>query len=133
MTVQEKLLLNALSAMYPHGVVLHFDSKVGQDDEALFSIRDNGNKYLINDSYYLSEVKPYLRPMSSMTEEEWASFRSTMIKEKQRNYPDSCDFSVTTYYSYTAQTFDWLNENKFDYRGLIPKGLALEAPKGMYN
>ena len=28
---------------------------------------------------------------------------------------------------------DWLNKHHFDYRGLIEKGLALEAPEGMYN
>jgi hypothetical protein len=28
---------------------------------------------------------------------------------------------------------DWLNKKMFDYRGLIEKGLAIEAPKGMYN
>ena len=28
---------------------------------------------------------------------------------------------------------EWLNVNHFDYRGLIKKGLALEAPEGMYN
>lgn len=33
----------------------------------------------------------------------------------------------------TIAEIDWLNKNKFDYRGLIPKGIALEAPKDMYN
>ena len=32
-----------------------------------------------------------------------------------------------------SEFIDWLNENHFDYRGLIPMGLALEAPEGMYN
>ena len=64
---------------------------------------------------YLSEVKPYLRPMSSMTEEEG----------KHYNY-----LLTTTQYD---KLIDWLNEYKFDYRYLIPIGLALEAPNGMYN
>ena len=29
--------------------------------------------------------------------------------------------------------YDWLNAHHFDYRGLIEKGLAIEAPEGMYN
>jgi hypothetical protein len=33
---------------------------------------------------------------------------------------------------YCIDTFDWLNAHHFDYRGLIPMGLALVAPKGMY-
>ena len=71
--------------------------------------------------------------MSDMTEEEKEEYYSTMDKETQRNYPNSCDYSETTYYSKTIKTFDWLNAHHFDYRGLIEKGLALEAPEGMYN
>ena len=59
-------------------------------------------------------VKPYLRPMSSMTEEE------------EDEYEIIIRSSLTTH-------IDWLNKNMFDFRGLIPKGLALEAPEGMYN
>ena len=33
----------------------------------------------------------------------------------------------------TLESYDWLNKHHFDYRGLIEKGLALKAPKGMYN
>jgi len=36
-------------------------------------------------------------------------------------------------YSISHELFDWLNAHHFDYRGLIEMGLALEAPKGMYN
>ena len=60
----------------------------------------------------VEDVKPYLRPMSSMTKEECAFYFA--IDES------------------SATCIDWLNAHHFDYRGLIEKGLALEAPKDMY-
>ena len=71
--------------------------------------------------------------MSSMTEEERKEYYSTQSEYTHRIYPDSADFSEHTEYSWTAKTIDWLNANHFDYRGLIPKGLAIEAKEGMYN
>jgi len=62
----------------------------------------------------LEKVIPYLRPMSSMTDEE------------EDEYEIIIRSSLTTH-------IDWLNKNMFDYRGLIPKSLAIEAPEGMYN
>jgi hypothetical protein len=61
----------------------------------------------------------YLRPMSSMTEEEWQEYRDI-------NYclTKDCD---------AWNEVDWLNAHQFDYRGLIEKGLAIEAPEGMYD
>ena len=58
---------------------------------------------------------PYLRPMSSMTEEE------------------STEYSRFSLSRYNTECFDWLNKHHFDYRGLIKLGLALEAPEDMYN
>lgn len=69
--------------------------------------------------------KPYLRPMSSMSEEEYGIFLNTQSWE--------CGAGSHPKYEYTYKTFDWLNEHHFDYRGLIEKGLALEAPEGMYD
>ena len=66
--------------------------------------------------YKVYDIKPYLRPMSSMTEEE------------KGEYYNSYDWE----YFEEGTSFDWLNENHFDYRGLIKKGLALEAPDNMY-
>ena len=82
-----------------------------------------GNTYLIdlfygNGDYIEVPIRPYLRPMSSMTEEEeeeWWEF------ENKNTIVESHSYSV-----------DWLNKHHFDYRGLIEKGLALEAPDGMY-
>lgn len=63
--------------------------------------------------------KPYLRSMSSMAEEEKETYQMFFNEDALLNT------SVETY-------LDWLLEGRFDYRGLIAKGLALEAPKGMY-
>jgi hypothetical protein len=62
---------------------------------------------------YLSEVKPYLFPMSSMTEEQSKEFYET--------------FHGSGNYDWTIETFDGLNKNHFDYRDLIGKGLAHSA------
>lgn len=63
----------------------------------------------IDQEFSWEYIKPYLRPMSSMTEEE--------RKEYKQWVPDE----------YCIDTFDWLNAHHFDYRGLIKKGLAIEV------
>ena len=62
--------------------------------------------------------KPYLRPMSSMTEEEKLMYEGLMIG--------------TNNVSYMLDVIDWLNEHHFDYRHLIEKGLAIEASSEIY-
>ena len=70
----------------------------------------------------IKSIKPYLRPMSSMTDDE---------KKEYVNFFEDIDGYV---YSIDATIeIDWLNAHHFDYRGLIEKGLALPAPEGMYN
>lgn len=68
-------------------------------------------------------IKLYLRSMSSMTEKE------------AEEYNDLC-FCNTPYSGIAedavAEFMDWLNSHHFDYRELIERGLALEAPEGMY-
>jgi hypothetical protein len=71
--------------------------------------------------YY--QIKPYLRPMSSMTEEEYENFRETF------KWFEQFDKLI---FEWTYKSYDWLNKHHFDYRGLIPKGLALEALENMY-
>ena len=76
------------------------------------------------------EILPYLRPMSSMTEEERKEFDTKF---------HICTKLIEHYFAYAKpiieiyqESIDWLNSHHFDYRGLIPMGLALEAPKDMY-
>ena len=78
--------------------------------------------------YTIDEFKPYLRPMSSMTEEEKKEFESLgwRVDELDDNLP----WNHNAYNVFDG--VDWLNKKMFDYRGLIPMGLALEAPKNMY-
>ena len=74
-------------------------------------------------------VKPYLRPLSSMTEEEKREYFSFIGGKR----PFDCDFSVypieyAFIYEHDINSYiDWLNKHHFDYRGLIKKGLALEV------
>ena len=66
----------------------------------------------------VEEVRPYLRSMSSMTEEEENEYRAINCYEGL--FPSN------------EEALDYVLEHHFDFRGLIEKGLVLEAPEGMY-
>jgi len=118
MTQQEKqLLLKDLCARLPYGVIVHFD---GWNPEKLTDI--DLHTMVVNGMGGLPI--PYLHPMSSMTEEEYLEYSET----REWKYVDDDHYE----YFDTLETFDWLNANHFDYRGLIPMGLAIEATDGMY-
>ena len=117
------LLLKDLCARLPYGVKIMFSHNGFRWDYE--QILDNITKcddgeYAIND-WGIHGIKPYLRPMSSMTEEEEEDYQ--YITER---WMYDASYSI-------GDSLDWLNEHHFDYRGLIDKGLALEAPKNMYS
>jgi hypothetical protein len=70
--------------------------------------------YTLNECPRVEEVKPYLFPLSNMSEEQKQEFENTTIK----------DAMLTVW---TTSSYDWLLKNNFDFRGLIPKGLAIDA------
>ena len=81
-------------------------------------------------SIKIEDCKPYLRPMSSMTEEEKEEIQDLYHQNTQEVFKDPSE--IRGYRFYDISVVDWLNEHHFDYRGLIEKGLAIEAPEGMY-
>ena len=117
MTQQEKeLLLKDLCARLPYGVKVKtpYDNAFMLGIVKRSSVKKQGYTDFVTNrgNYPVSCIKPYLRSMSSMTEEE--------AKDYNLKYVNS-------------DIVDWLNAHHFDYRGLIEKNLALEAPEGMYN
>lgn len=73
-------------------------------------------------------IKPYLRPLSSMTDTEWLTYCDTSL-EDEKSWVMAGKGRRFTSIQYRE---DYLNKHHFDFRGLIEKGLALEAPEGMY-
>lgn len=122
MTDQEKKkLLIALSGYYPHGVIVEIE---GYGIHKLKGI-DNGT--ISTDrgiNYPLRLVKPYLRTMDSMTEEEQIKFSSLCEL--------TTDSNGEKVWSVSVKGYDWLNANFFDYRHLTDDGLAKVAKEGMY-
>jgi hypothetical protein len=131
------LQLRDLCGRLPYLPKVHADDGLSPDgkgsDYTLLGINANKRIVLLGLDFdgvyathkeYLDNIKPYLRPMSSMTEEE-----KKELRDKNILIAISTSGTVET----TVNGFDWLNKNKFDYHGLIEKGLALEASKDMYN
>lgn len=153
---EKDLLLSDLCARLPYGVkgmvkTTDGNGKEIKDDGVINSvfINEHGKVYICIDGveYELEDVKSYLRPMSSMTEEEKNELRNLLwfgypsddydnnshrgIEIKQCLYDDE-RHSIYDFDDFRAfQTF--LLKNHIDYRGLIPMGLALPAKEGMYN
>ena len=133
MTQKDKeLLLKDLCARLPYGVVLDSPNPVDDLWDEAISI-DASTKtvtLLYNERvFYIDEVKPYLLPLSSITEEQYIEFITISgwncdITDIRRG-----KFSCISYIGldYIYNTIDWLNKNHFDYRGLIEKGLAIDA------
>jgi len=144
MTQEEKqLLLKDLCTRLPYGVVIHTYYNKPMDIKCtgcdLFA--NTVNIDIPNDDeakVYVQNIRPYLRPMSSMTEEEEKEIRMLhhcFYREGNgwitAGVFGTNDCGCTVFEM--ADILNYLNAHHFDYRGLIEKGLALEAPDGMYN
>ena len=125
MTQEEKqLLLKDLCARLPYGVIC----KVVANDNPWIGDCKLRCFWLDKVTDICYEIKPYLRPMSSMTEEEKYEYRH-LLGAQLNSEGESILF---VYIEDLDVVVDWLNKNHFDYRGIIEKGLALEAPEDMY-
>jgi len=117
--IDKELLIKDLSARVFYGVKVNIEKDYPNNPQVVERVAKDGE--IIVDgirAYDIYYYKPYLRPMSSMTEEE------------ENEYLKIIDGFLN--FENVPRVVDWLNAHHFDYRGLITMGLALEAPENMY-
>ena len=146
MTQEDReLLLKDLSSRVPYGVkYMKYSWGYGLDQEipeveVLECVDKNG--YITHTKVYkIDDIKPYLFPLSSMTEEQMEELEELCsmytpdddyhpyahmgIKVLYKHVLDD-DYKISS--DFNTDVIDWFNKNHFDYRGLIEKGLAIDA------
>lgn len=134
MTQEDKeLLLKDLCARLPYGVIVNvkgFDYDYNDKLTQIYKGVGCSIQVTTNMSYDIEQVKPYLFPLSSMTEEQQEEFDRIYADDMQvvaDNLKNRLDGKLyeTNFGHY--RHIDWLNAHHFDYRGLIPEGLAIDA------
>ena len=138
---EKELLLKDLCCRLPYGIKV-YDAKSNVNVPYMNLCHVNGiiNEVFISSGMIcrtapIEDIKPYLFPLSSMTEEQKREI------SKRYNYHNYYGLSIEITYhsegywdddnSCNLQDYlwleDWYNKNHFDYRGLIEKGLAIDA------
>ena len=126
---EQDLLLKSLCGRLPYGVkVLNTAENVNE-----ISLIDSiyfGRDTLVgltgeNDSKLtgIEMIKPYLFPLSSITEEQ----KNELVRKRLGYYQVFEGIGKKFFFEIGYEVYDWLNEHHFDYRGLIEKGLAIDA------
>ena len=117
---QKEILLRDLCARLPYGIKCeNVNHAYGKNVFKVTDIRDNGYICgIINNQYCWAvfdplELKPYLFPISSMTEEQYKEYWELEHSGNMEHL--------------SLPLLEWLNKNHFDYRGLIEKELAIDA------
>ena len=125
--VKVKFIVNEVSAI---------EEKFIYNIDGEYSYITDGKSYLTLDiikalfNNHLDEIKPYLFPLSSMTEEQLYEVSQILGKDVaiSTDYLLTIDHRRRTFsYQELDALFNWFDKNHFDYRGLIPMGLAIDA------
>ena len=158
---QKELLLKDLCARIPYEVVGQCELDASYDtsfdtifqthkfDAMIYGLKDDlllvtpliedrdENEFAneeVADGVDILDFKPYLFPLSSMTEAYWGDFYCKFVENEiiyndfKKYYFDSGSWDkVLTTISDCGDVIDWFNKYHFDYRGLIEKGLAIDA------
>lgn len=131
---QKDLLINDLCSRLPHGVkckVLELNEiqilgSIQYDGEnTLFDFWEDDQKIQYGYQWYLSEFKPCLFPMSSMTEEQKVEFEK--MSELDCEYITTQIKNDSPNWTSGLNRVNWLIKNHFDVYDLIPMGLAEDA------
>ena len=136
MTQSDKdLLLKDLCSRLPYGVKIAmpglWDNKITieplteifKGDDDLFRVNENG--------HCIEYIKPYLFPLSSMTEEQYYEMQNISGEdclehmEVEKEWGNNSPFNHLPLYQH--KVIEFFHKHHFDYRGLIPMGLAIDA------
>lgn len=136
---EKDILLKDLCARLPYGVKFAYNKNIYTAKGLDLIVTDEGDwEYAITAKgitpIEIDFIKPYLFPMSSMTEEQKYDFYCRFI-ENDCDFDDFKEFyldngmwhKLLTSLDDIESIIDWFNKNHFDYRGLIEKGLANDA------
>ena len=130
------LLMKDLCMRLPYGVkgIITFNG-----DKDIFTVKGIINILFLSDTEccHVEDFKPYLIPISSMTEEqldelkEYSGLKYSASLLELVNWTDECTtlefWLEETPADIIIKVFDWLNRNHFDYRDLITRGLAIDC------
>ena len=112
----KELLVSAICGYLPYGLEVNYDNEicdcVGYAHGKVILVKKFSS---VSFGVDVELVKPYLRKMDSITKEEYDDYDGKIRGGAMEKYED------------------WLHKHHLDYRRLIDKGLALEAPADMYN
>lgn len=132
LSIKEKeLLVKDLSSRLPYEVMCQFyHEEFNANDEEPFAIYYNeklssaSNSFIGSFSHNIDKIRPYLRPMSSMTEEEKEELNCLCYHNIDVQDERICGYICA---DEMYDVIDWLNKKMFDYRGLISMGLAIDC------
>lgn len=124
-SLNKELLFKDLSARLPYGVKVEHSIQgcytlLGLTENRVFTSCEK--EYYHHDFPLDEDIKPYLFPLSSMTEEQ-----ALELEKIDPEFYSLISGNGNIYVSMDIRGYDWLLKNNFDFRGLIPKGLAIDA------
>ena len=130
----KELILRDLCARLPYGVKIKTSyDKMSEPIELRF-INPRNESFAVGSNFTLIsgldfdkyDCKPYLYPLSSMTEEQYESLDKSNCAHSIE-YSGKNGFKCLCFKTYSLELIDWFHKNHFDYRGLIEKGLAIDC------
>lgn len=126
------IIKREVAARLPYGVKVNVNSTIYKDpmtvlgidySKEIVKVGENIDGMFFTHNERAADVKPYLRPMESMTDDEKKKAQMYLIEIHDWGLPA---YAMAVY-------LEWLNSIHVDYRNWIEQGLALVAPDGMYD
>lgn len=131
MTQEDKeLLIKDLCARLPYGVKVKLGNNPNIFDleyRIKFAVMYGDSDDKLEDILDITNIKPYLFPMSSMTDRQKNLFSLIVCKLDDSDIWRNGDMIFIDNETDLDSLLDFYNKNHLDWRGLIPKGLALDA------